>query len=606
MPDRPELVPARNSNCIRYLAFKQLDRDSLLTLSMAEPSSVARRVLCFLTQSLFSLSFATFDYLSSCWSKTTHRPLPLKRVIVPPRPSSGPTSSSTQIDGPDNESLHEQLETIPFQTRTRSLSCSASVPGASEASIDIIPDDVLLQIFDFYRIDRLHIRSPPEWGHLLLVCQRWCQLIISSPHRLHLYILCTRGKSFRRGLRLLPTFPLVIDFSYFLYNTKKWSPDEEKDILAALEYPDRTSCLNVRVTGPLWEKVATVAQEHFPILTELSLASDEDVNASALPSELSGGCAPRLRRLQLKGIPFPTLPTFLSIATDLVVLNLKSIPYTGYISPGAMVAGLAALTRLDVLFLEFQSSTSRPGRGDTSERAPLPTRVVLPALTLFTFRGAGEYLEDFVAQVEAPRLKLIQIRYFKHHIFFYVPQLFGFIGPVQVLEQERKCVNVSFESGELDIHFQLIVNNDLVEMQLDLRSGHSAYWQDSPLATTLRRCSEVFSGVGHLSIDVADRYPYRERDDMAYDYGWLQILRQFTAVETLFVPAMLAGHVAGALEHVSSETLSNVWPALRLLCLEDQPLQRVEEFISARQLSARPVTVVSQRNDFRGLLRQHP
>ena len=212
-------------------------------------------------------------------------------------------------------------------------------------------------------------------------------------------------------MRRLPTFPLVIDFSYFLYNTKKWSPDDEKDILAALEYPDRTSCLNVRVTGPLWEKVATVAQEHFPILTELSLASDEDVNVSALPSELSGGCAPRLRRLQLKGIPFPTLPTFLSIATDLVVLNLKSIPHTGYISPEAMVAGLAALTRLDVLFLEFQSSTSRPDRSDTGRRVATPSQVVLPDLTFFIFRGAGKYLEDLVAQIEAPRLKFFNITY---------------------------------------------------------------------------------------------------------------------------------------------------------------------------------------------------
>ena len=108
-------------------------------------------------------------------------------------------------------------------------------------------------------------------------------------------------------------------------------------------------------------------------------------------------------------------------------------------------------------------------------------------------------------------------------------------------------------------------------------------------------------------MNVSALYPCRQGHSTAKYTGWLQILRRFTAVKTLFIPTPLAGYIAGAFEVVSpDEMASDLWPALRLLCLEGQPLQRVEEFISVRQLSARPVTVVSQRHVFHDLLRQNP
>ena len=41
---------------------------------------------------------------------------------------------------------------------------------------------------------------------------------------------------------------------------------------------------------------------------------------------------------------------------------------------------------------------------------PLPTtRAVLPALTRFPFTGLFEYFEDFVAQIDAPKLDRLGI-----------------------------------------------------------------------------------------------------------------------------------------------------------------------------------------------------
>ena len=138
----------------------------------------------FLDSFTVPLSFAIFNYLSfgSKTTKTTvihSLPLKTRRDIVPLHSSSGSTTSSTHIDFPDKlqetdkvfEGLHEQLEKTSFRTQTKSLSFSASLPGARGTSIDILPDEVLLRIFDFYRKGRMH--KLPEWRDLRLVCGRW-------------------------------------------------------------------------------------------------------------------------------------------------------------------------------------------------------------------------------------------------------------------------------------------------------------------------------------------------------------------------------------------------------------------------------------------------
>ena len=113
--------------------------------------------------------------------------------------------------------------------------------------------------------------------------------------------------------------------------------------------------------------------------------------APALPDGFLGGSAPRLQSLELDSIPFPALPKLLLSATDLVHLTLWNIPHSGYISPEAIVTGLAVLANLKSLTIEFESPLSRPDR--ESRRPPPPTRTVLPALTRFEFQGVSEYLE---------------------------------------------------------------------------------------------------------------------------------------------------------------------------------------------------------------------
>ncbi|KAH9045903.1 hypothetical protein EDB83DRAFT_2317781 [Lactarius deliciosus] len=69
-----------------------------------------------------------------------------------------------------------------------------------------------------------------------------------------------------------------------------------------------------------------------------------------------------------------------------------------------MVAGLAVLTRLETLIIQFYPLVYLP---EQWRRCPEPSMwAVLPALTDFEFGGFGEYSEDFMAQIDAPRFHL--------------------------------------------------------------------------------------------------------------------------------------------------------------------------------------------------------
>ena len=59
--------------------------------------------------------------------------------------------------------------------------------------IDILPDDVLLRIFDFYvDMGRLYVKKEiEEWQTLVHVCRRWRGLVLGSPRRLNLRLWCT-------------------------------------------------------------------------------------------------------------------------------------------------------------------------------------------------------------------------------------------------------------------------------------------------------------------------------------------------------------------------------------------------------------------------------
>jgi hypothetical protein len=198
------------------------------------------------------------------------------------------------------------------------------------------------------------------------------------------------------------------------------------NMVATLEWEhyNRICYINTRMTNS-WERVAAVMQKPFP---------EADTSASLAESFL-GGSAPRLRTLSLERIPFPSMPKLLLSADGLVTLHLWNIPNSGYFSPDAMATALTAMTRLEILRLQFPSPLFRL---DTESRSlPPPTRLVVPALRDLSFWGV---YEDLLARV--PLFNDLYIEFFMD-LDFDVPQLHRLIGHAEELKRfDRAYVSI--------------------------------------------------------------------------------------------------------------------------------------------------------------------
>ena len=285
-------------------------------------------------------------------------------------------------------------------------------------SIDALPDDILLEIFNSHGYDYTYQEEREKvWQKLVHVCRRWRCIVLGSPRRLNLQLVCTTRTPVRDMLDVWPAFPLIIESS----GHPRGSMD---NIIVALGCTDRVHQISLRIVQSFSLDILLAMQHPFPELTRLVLSLDDET-VPVFPDSFLGGSAPRLESLLLYDIPFPGLPKLLSSATHLYTLQLENIPHSGYFSPNAMVAALSTLTSLQSLTLVFESPRSCP---DQASRLPPPkTRSVLPVLTYFEFKGVSEYLDDLVACIDAPQLNKLEITFF-NDIVFDTPQLVRFIS----------------------------------------------------------------------------------------------------------------------------------------------------------------------------------
>jgi hypothetical protein len=398
----------------------------------------------------------------------------------------------------------------------------------------------------------------------------------------------------------LPPFPLTIDYSsnWGADDSKGLTSHDEDNIVAALEESDRVQYVGIPVTSSLLKKMATDTRKSFSRLTQLCLSSKEG-SVVALPNEFSGRSAPRLRVAHLDGIQLPALPTLLSSALGLVDLRLLNIPHAsdGYISPEAMVTSLAAFTRLRTLLIGFKSPT-RPLR--TIIRDPI-RRTALTSLTTFGFHGVKEYLEDLVAQIDAPQLGYFRISYF-NQLDFHVPKLSKFIGRTQTLclsQFQRARIDFGLNNVYVGLYCGQDKLLDASHFSLQI-SCRGLDWQVSHVAQTLSQSGAMLSNVDDLAIDGCDMPPCGNDVMDMDDCEWLALLRPFTALATLHVSWKLAEHVARGLEGVTRETAAEMLPALQSLCLEGAPLTSAERFAAIRRLSGRPVTIIDDSEPLAG------
>jgi hypothetical protein len=185
--------------------------------------------------------------------------------------------------------------------------------------IDVLPDDVLLEIFDFYvNMRRRRCRGKTEieaWQSLVHVCRRWRSLVLGSPRRLNLQLCCKPETPAKDKLDVWPALPLIVRGSMALSSGTD-------NIIAALGQSNRVCQVLLDVAVWELEEVLAAMQVPFPELTDLRLISDGET-LPVIPDSFLDGSAPRLRNFELSGVPFPGLPKLLFSANHLVYLRFK-------------------------------------------------------------------------------------------------------------------------------------------------------------------------------------------------------------------------------------------------------------------------------------------
>ena len=105
--------------------------------------------------------------------------------------------------------LPSSLSPLRSSTPKGSLTAATIADWSDEGrvTIDILPDEALLEIFDFYLGETKWTTS---WHILLHVCRRWRLVIFGSPRCLNLQLVCTHKTPVRRTLDIWPPLPIVL------------------------------------------------------------------------------------------------------------------------------------------------------------------------------------------------------------------------------------------------------------------------------------------------------------------------------------------------------------------------------------------------------------
>ena len=456
-------------------------------------------------------------------------------------------------------------------------------------SIDVLPDEVLLAIFDFCAHGKAYghafrKKEVEAWHSLAHVCRRWRTVVLESPHRLDLRLGCTNKTPARDMLDIWPALPLSIrDIAYLTGNVD--------NIIAVLERRDRVDKIELfDIDGSPLDKVLAAMQEPFPKLTELLLRS-YDKTAPVVPDSFLGGSSPRLQLLWLKGIPFPGLPKLLLSATHLVDIRLRVIPHSGYFSPEAMVFSLSTLTSLEELRIEFQSPLSRPDRA--SRRPPPPTRSVLPALTSFWFKGASEYLEIVVARIDAPQLNKLYITFF-NQIVFDTPEFIQFICRTPMLKPLEKA-RVTFEKDAAAVKLSSQTSGKDEELEVRIPCMELD-WQVSSMEQVCTSCLPPLPTLESLYIHENPRWQQHHWQDNIENALWLELLHPFTSVKNLYLSSDIARRIVPSLQELVRGRATEVLPTLQNILLESRQLLRsvhdgIQQVVAVRLATGHPIAV---------------
>jgi hypothetical protein len=181
-----------------------------------------------------------------------------------------------------------------------------------QVTIDNLPDNVLLEIFDFYteRSPFPHAHISPSWKRLTQVCRRWRFIVLESPRRLDLRVISSDRTPTRASLDIWPPFPIIIFYYRHPGIPSLAAPVDEQgvqNLIAALEHRDRTfEIFFAYMEVSVFENLVTVMQEPLPALTKFYVKISDELHVA--PRDILGRICPTPRIIIVRRHCIPFTP----------------------------------------------------------------------------------------------------------------------------------------------------------------------------------------------------------------------------------------------------------------------------------------------------------
>jgi hypothetical protein len=459
-------------------------------------------------------------------------------------------------------------------------------------SINRLPDEVLLEIFDFYRqsiinqYDHDHWRKRYVWFNLAHVCRRWRAAIFASSSRLDLNIIVGPKKPGHIKTILSSHLPILIDYRHFYgYGQRDITGSAIWRMRAALGHRDRVREISIsfgsRVIFKKFIKATTNC--HFPALESLVIdfpsGCERDIPATFLRGPDRSDLP--LRRLTLYCGSLASISGLLLSATALTDLTLSFTPNPAdfYSSQGSSLLsylqGTQCLRSLDLITQydprDFQSQHSIATPKDT---------VPLLKLTRFHYSGRATFLNSLMSGLSAPSLQDARFALSIESPLLYLSRV------IDDVSEEFRSVSVTFDTG----YFHLLSSTHSGEIDHSKPASFRFNVNYSPYS--INSISSTPSAKLAMAEELTLNFPSSNMTNWDGVFSLREFLCQFRRVRVLRVnPFVLqVGHYlqqqddreASILPVLEQVRLSIPYlPATRLGCSYEEYQRRAVEAVAA-------------------------
>ncbi|KAH9977079.1 hypothetical protein BGW80DRAFT_1287125 [Lactifluus volemus] len=468
-------------------------------------------------------------------------------------------------------------------------------------TIDILPEDVLLEVFESYRqgLEQRYFYYDSEltwngkhgWLKLAHVCRKWRSIVLSSSFRSSLqpklvFSMCWDHDSNRNVsiLTRLPPLPIVI-YSPMLLHWQHEEPKKRKRAVSALRYSDRVCKIVLDCSDLMLDNVRRAMSGPFPALESLELF-DSSHRIFIIPATLKlfGGSVPSLRHLDLRYVSRVACISSLPSTPGLIYLRLNLGCPPPPASLRTLLQGMPCLRHLQIS-LSFCPLL-------------LPTRPAaifhLSRLTYLSYDGHKRYLEDLVAGLAAPSLQYFRIDLRNSYFSEPVPHLSRFISNI---EGQFLSVHVLIPTtGNPWIICEDSHSPDHIIREILVRTV-----QDGPalLCAKLSTAEQVL--FQHVYPQLHSNLKSRPSADATSP--WLGFFQQLRSVKILKMHSDFLHDVAQAFVQEGGESPLHFLPSLEEIEIELHPLDRAcndtweevlsifSSFVAARQHAGCPVRI---------------